>query len=462
MLRNQPILHLARVTVEAASPLSIGTGRGSALFDVQLVTDANGLPAIPGTSLAGVLRHAFLSQYEEDTATAIFGFADGNKGQPSAFSVTWGHIHNSKDIPIDGVDLDRTWANDDILKLFALPAFPHRDHVRLNHRGSADERGKFDRSFVPAGYRFSFDMSLAASADKPLDEEWARLLALLNSPDFRLGGASRRGYGQLKLVRVAAKTFNLKDRADFDDYCKHPRRLDAPHALGEVKTIAPSCQDWLRHELALTPEDGWRFGGGKEPLSAGKTADALPYSEERLEWADGKVHSNRFIVVPASGIKGALAHRLAYHYNRRNGHFVDKVPDCKPFLSEQNPAVRALFGYANDADDEGQVGAVLIEDALLPLTTPNIRLTHNSIDRFTGGVRHGVLFTEEVLFKGSFTLKLAVKASAWKEAEESVRLALLDTLDDLAEGRLALGAASAKGHGFFKGEVKQRALQESV
>ena len=465
MLRNQPILHLARVTVEAASPLSIATGRGAALFDVQLATCANGLPTIPGTSLAGVLRHALHGQSNEDTANKIFGFAQGNNGAPSAFSVTWGHIHDSQDTPVDGLDLNRSWAEDTLLKPFARAALPHRDHVRLGHFGSAAERGKFDRCFVPAGHRFSFEMSLSAGMDNPLTEQWDMLLALLNSTGFRLGGSTRRGYGQLKLVRMAAKTFNLIDRTNFDAYCKHPRRLDLPHALGNTPVPPPSGLDWLNYELALTPEDSWRFGGGKWALTPGKTADALPYTEERLEWNQGQAQTRRVIVVPASGIKGALAHRLAYHYNRLSGHFADNAQtDYDPFKPEENPAVKVLFGYAKvqreGQSDAGQVGAVLIEDAVLPLDEPKkIRLAHNSIDRYTGGVRNGVLFTEEALLGGAFTLKLAVKSSVWTQTDENIRQAFRDALEDLAKGRLALGAASAKGHGVFVGTVKHTDLQ---
>jgi len=45
---------LLRLVLESVTPLSIGTGRGNGVFDNLLVRDPNGLPGIPGTSLAGV------------------------------------------------------------------------------------------------------------------------------------------------------------------------------------------------------------------------------------------------------------------------------------------------------------------------------------------------------------------------------------------------------------------------
>jgi len=54
-----PVLAVAQVALEALEPLSIASGAVDPLFDTVLVTDANGLPTIPGSALAGVLRTAY-------------------------------------------------------------------------------------------------------------------------------------------------------------------------------------------------------------------------------------------------------------------------------------------------------------------------------------------------------------------------------------------------------------------
>ena len=64
---------LAKIVVEAASPLAIGTGATHILTDSPVVTDINGLPFIPATSLAGVIRHAL----DDDS---LFGFPDADGG----------------------------------------------------------------------------------------------------------------------------------------------------------------------------------------------------------------------------------------------------------------------------------------------------------------------------------------------------------------------------------------------
>jgi CRISPR/Cas system CMR subunit Cmr4 (Cas7 group RAMP superfamily) len=60
----KPFFHICCLVLETVSPLSIATGRDDDLFDNLLVCDANNLPAIPGTSFAGVLRHLYYKKIE--------------------------------------------------------------------------------------------------------------------------------------------------------------------------------------------------------------------------------------------------------------------------------------------------------------------------------------------------------------------------------------------------------------
>ena len=48
---------LARFVIEAETPLAVGSGEKDVLTDALVATDVNGLPYIPGTAIAGVVRH---------------------------------------------------------------------------------------------------------------------------------------------------------------------------------------------------------------------------------------------------------------------------------------------------------------------------------------------------------------------------------------------------------------------
>lgn len=461
MLASTPFIHLARITLEAVGPLSLSTGGDSTLFEMRVVTDANGLPAIPGTALAGALRHAIRQRHGAAAETALFGASEIRNGSPSPLTLTWAHIHDSRDCPIDGLDLERHWATDPLLSAFAASELPHRDHVRLGHRGVSVAQGKFERSFVPAGHRFTFEMAWWEDGKSQARSHWEALKAILAGPEFRLGGATRRGYGHLRVQRRAEACFDLRNPADFQAYAEHPRRLDHPTpALRELPPLPIDNGQWLSLELNLSGEDFWRFGGGGVPLAeGGRPSESLPYTEERVMWIGSRGHlTRRRVVVPASAVKGALAHRTAYHYNRLTGQFAEHRTTAR-HAADANPAVRYLFGHADTGRAPSRSGGVLIDDAVVDHPTA-VRLAHNSLDRYTGGVRDGVFYTEEAIHGNGFPLRIRVAANLWREAPDPIRLAFRAAIADLAEGRLPLGAASAKGLGYFEGDILRDELGE--
>jgi hypothetical protein len=79
-----------------------------------------------------------------------------------------------------------------------------------------------------------------------------------------------------------------------------------------------------------------------------------------------------------------------------------------------------------------------------------LALDHNSLDRFTGGVRNRLLFSEEVAFGGEIAVTITILPPRGGDGElqapggwpETLRRAFCHALRDLCEGRLALGAKS--------------------
>ena len=118
-----PIVCLARVTIETCSALSIGSGAYHPQRDCQVVRDANGLPAVPGTSIAGVLRHLVFDLVGNEEGTAeLFGSIEGG---PSRVEVSWAHIHDTNDKPVDRLELDeRKLESDAILGAFLRSSSP--------------------------------------------------------------------------------------------------------------------------------------------------------------------------------------------------------------------------------------------------------------------------------------------------------------------------------------------------
>jgi CRISPR/Cas system CSM-associated protein Csm3 (group 7 of RAMP superfamily) len=473
-------LHLARVVLEADTALSIGARKGGERDDLQLVVDAMGLPTIPASGLAGALRAMAREHYGDAFAKAVFGHLSSTGGQRSRLVVSWGVCHGDDDLPMEAIPAEADgsrWASPLVTRLRQLADVPiKRDRVALDHRATSIAQRKFDRSVVPKGTRFTIELRLWSA--EPAEQDWQRLTGLLMAPGLRLGGATRSGLGKLRVQRTVGRAFDLANPPDAEAFRALPVRFDRPTALPalNLRPAEGHADTELRCTLTLRPEGFLRIGQGDTPFlrtKDEKNVNVLAQkSEPEVSWAGGKgaITASARPLIPASSVKGALSDRVAFHAHRHAGRFVDNARDATAgWLPSHRGAslpealaaydksmdcleVQALFGVVG-GHEGACAGRIVIDDAWL--TSPDerqaMRVTHNVIDRFTGGVREHLLFTEEVLFKPALQLELRVRQPASLSA--AARDALREALQDLLDGLLPLGAASTRGNGFFFGEA---------
>ena len=141
---------IARIIIEAVSPLAVGDGEKSILTDSLVAKDVNGLPYIPGTSLTGVIRS--LCTHLSDSES-IFG-SSGDKGAGSEIVFTEAKLLNKDGIAVDGILGEK----DEFLSHFIN--LPIRQHVRIEDSGTAANAGKYDEEVVYRGARFCFEMEM--------------------------------------------------------------------------------------------------------------------------------------------------------------------------------------------------------------------------------------------------------------------------------------------------------------
>ena len=474
-MKTQPaIFHIARVTLETVTPLSIASGKANGVFDTSLVLDANGLPTIPGSSLTGVLRHLYQDEYDEIETNELFGYQDrktSEDSQASHLNVSWGCIQDSNGKAIQGLCLDtkRTAIEQDSILKVALSladAPANRDRVKLNHKGASAKTAKFDRAVLPAGYRFTVELSLWS--DTPNDAQWERALALLAHPLFRLGGSTRAGLGKLKVIEVQELIADLTQEAGRKTFNAMSRDMNS-RAGFKLRKLAntENSKTVITATIKLKPKSYWRIGQGEKPNltdNNGKTADLLPKLEQRISWKNNNQSEAAVeqLLIPGSSVKGALSHRIAFHANRlsEQPRWADDMTEDELNTydkSEHCKAVQQLFGFANNDNQtdkaKGQAGYIFIDDAFQTFTTADLQIImHNSIDRFSGSVRDHMLFSEEMVWGKGVELNLTIKKNA--AITPTAKKALQYALDDLCQGRLALGAGVSKGHGFFTGNLK--------
>lgn len=442
---------LARIIIEAKTPLNIGSGNKSIKSDSLLLRDINDLPFIPGTTIAGLLRHTL-----GDDADKYMGSQE--KGSPLI-------ITEAKMLDSDGTVLDGLLSQDKLHSPFLVNfrQLPIRQHAKIGDRGATVKGGKFDEEIVLQGARFCFEMELLS--DKDNDTKFKEILNTLNSDTFRIGSGSRSGFGEIEVVgsQCQFKKINLEDPEQKEWYLKKTSSLSEKWQDAEtIKLETTKTKGWTTYKIQLNPIDFMLFGSG----FGNDKADMTFIRESFVDWSITPAivkDREQVILIPASSVKGALSHRLAFHYNKLKKIFADDLPEGKKiadFVGKNNEAVKAVFGSEGEKGLDGKMqnkqrGNVLMSDIIQEATASSKVLNHVSIDRFTGGAIDGALFNEETLYaKGqSFNLKLIVNNDTFKD--EDVQTAFENTLRDLCSGMLPLGGGVNRGNGCFEGTIKR-------
>ena len=442
--------HIMRLTVEAATPLAVGTGKScDILTDAPVAKDVNGLPYIPATSIAGVLRHA-MGLAVDQTEGNPFGYiskSDDNddSGHGSDIIFTDAVMVGKNGKALDGIQ-DIDW-NDEFYRYFQ--DLPVRQHVRIDHKGTAENNGKFDNEVVYKGTRFVFEIELVS--DNGNDNHIEKAIEHLRYCTLRIGGGTRKGYGRLNVVKCQQASLNLAKPEDLEKYLKKSSSLAEEWAgfteISETESLDDS--KWTHYQLKLKPLDFFMFGSGMGDSDVDNV-----YVSEYVVSRGESVDSNKRVLIPGSSVKGAIAHRTAYHYNKIKGNFAGKT-EPKEITGSNNEAVAAIFGEKK-SDNTFTRGRILIDDVIKGQAEPKSKpFFHNKIDQFTGGTMDGALFQEKVIYDKDteYTFDIYVENSAL--ADDDIKKAFVQSLRDICTGLLPLGGITNRGNGIFTGTATE-------
>lgn len=463
---NHNICSIARIVIEAATPMKIGSGRSSVKTDAVIARDVNGLPYIPGTTLTGLMRHAMEQTADgKEQAERIMGYQSKKEGQGSWLAVTEAKVLGGDGLPVDGLRKPHDIIADPFLSRFAQ--MPIRQHVRIGHKGTTEKSGKFDEEIIPKGTRFCFEIELLSDGEHA-DNDFSSLLSILMSDTFRVGGGSRKGFGKIAVVDIRTRRLNLMNEQDLRAYLGKTSDLSEDwEGFDSTFKAEEKKDDAVRYELHLHPVDFIFFSNGLG--DPGNGTDKAAIRETFITWSrNGKgveiperQEAKTSLVVPASSVKGAIAHRTAFYYNQHGGVFSDMLSDDKDKIrlaTKRNKAVVALFG--TEGEEKGSKGKrrghVLVSDIIreqLSDTKPKI-LNHVKIDRFTGGAVDGALYDEEPLYAQNEDLVLTFTLFPDKETKDDfVTESFEEALKDVCRGMLPLGGNVNHGGGCFHGKL---------
>lgn len=309
--------YIISVLIETQSCLVVNSGDRTLLLDNAIVRDASALPFIPGTSIAGVMKHLYEDLYSMNDAKSLFGYTSNrskDKGQGSRLVFSDAQITAA-----DGKTIqDGIMEVEDSHYFESLMQIPERDHVKLNDKGVVNKSNKYDRQILHAGNRFGFEIELIGNAADA--ENWKELTGLLYHPLFRLGSGTRNGSGRIEVLETAERIYDLTKKTDLEEYLNKNASLN--NTLAENRSIpqykSKEYNTLKDYSLSLKPRDFFLFGTSLPDAEV----DNKPKTEQRRLWLkEGGVLKEQYLI-PATSIKGALSHRTAFHFNRLQGKYI--------------------------------------------------------------------------------------------------------------------------------------------
>jgi CRISPR/Cas system CSM-associated protein Csm3 (group 7 of RAMP superfamily) len=415
MAEYQPVREriYCRGTLVNRSPLICGSGEDDRT-DMDFIRDAEGLPFLPGTSLAGAVRHGLerrLGTQDKRLVALVFG----ERERPFQSALSFYDALLVEDPRSGG-------------GRFAL-----RDGVKLDHETrTALDVAKYDYEVLEPGHGFTFRFeagvrpSPARGADRGEIHRVAAAVLELMEEGISLGAKTRRGFGRMVLEDARILVLNMTDPGhvrswmDFSWDC-----LDARDSL-DVQGPVLEKDRGLRIEA--------RFAVPGSLIIRSYSVD--PGAPDAVHITSAGVP-----VVPGTSWAGALRSAIlgagealgrAETFERWLGRLFGEVDEKG--ARKLRRAGRRTRGTARAS--RVWIGETPVEGGRL------LTCTHTKVDRFTGGVVEGALFDERPVYGGSLTLSLSLDDPLPHETA----LVLLG-LRELGEGIQPLGGEAGVGRG---------------
>ena len=397
----------------------------------------NGLkePTIPGRSIRGAVRAAYdvARQALEDAGDPAT--QDGGVFSKASWVSLWGD---------DSADtgkslLDRRLRRDDSLPIrqsaltfhaVSFPEYkdsdsgesplPRRHGVGIDRTtGAASDGALYEHEFLPRGTRFTIRITAEGRDNEPMgrdqsdgipgpasSESVKKLLEvivdILKSGAVCLGGRTGSGQGTIQVIEP--KLRRTGKTTDAGALTAPADVLDALIGEDEEGTPIPlELGGWSLQEPARIRITWWSPTGifvaedqeltdrrkeeaqKKNPEANGVTE---PLRDPSVDWDEAQ------LLIPGTSIRGALRSRASRIARTilaaRDELSTSTSHDLHEQIAAEPNLVRYMFGSTEYR------GAVTVHDCLSTERGKRIEVTHNAIDRWTGGVIDGGLFTEAV------------------------------------------------------------------
>lgn len=387
----------------------------------------NGLkePTIPGRSIRGAVRAACNMLWEErklkDDPHGVFSETN--------WKSLWGDdlAHHEGDSPEDVLPVRRS-----ALTFYAVsfPQYkdsdsgesplPRRHGVGIDRTtGAASDGALYEHEFLPRGTRFSIRITAEGRDGEKMENEQSEgipgpapsgsvkkllevIVDILKSDTVCLGGRTGSGQGTIQVIEP--KLHRTGGTTDAGTLTAPADILDALIGPDSEGTPIPlELGGWSLEEPARIKITWWSPTGifvaedekltkqrkeearKKDPTANGVTE---PLRDPSVPWEEAQ------LLIPGTSIRGALRSRASRIARTvlaaRDELSAFASHDLHEQIAAEPNLVRYMFGSTEYR------GAITVHDCLSTDRGKRNKVTHNAIDRWTGGVIDGGLFTEAV------------------------------------------------------------------
>ena len=435
--------HYLKITFQLDSPLCIGSGRND-ITDQDILRDARGIPYIPRSAVAGVLREACQGIMDDKAWKYYFGYSSTNTGNK---------VKSDNDIIESQIIFyDATLVGDNKDK-DGNPKYriSQRDGVALNEYKSAKKQAKFDREILEGDCEFQTFIEISEEQSDvnekvKADEVLTNIAKIWKETDIRFGAKTTRGYGKICNVEIIGKNFDFTSKDEisswldfniFEENSWENAILYEDMLNTLMKDNIWTLKDNNRLSLKLRLEGGLSIRRYSTECS---DEESSPDQEQLTTLKFDKNGSEEVAVIPGTTWAGAIGHRM------------EELIDCSKVKKvERGKDDIQTYNYF------GTVNSKVKEKSLIYFNESKLtggqfkKMSRNAIDRFLGSTAEGALFTEKIYIGGETTLDISFGDpydTAVVYSDDFIN-ALAATLTDLHEGYLAVGGATSVGRGIF-------------
>jgi CRISPR/Cas system CSM-associated protein Csm3 (group 7 of RAMP superfamily) len=422
---------IIKAVITNRSPLLIGKG-SSDIADQEVLLLPDGRPYIPASSLGGCLRSWFFKwgpDKDNVDAEKFWGSTESNK--PITFQ---SHIRFSDLIPVE--------------KKGYQEKIVIRDGVKIKYdTGVAEEGAKYNYQSVEAGIQFGLTAEVTIREGMDVDVV-RRIVGFINATlihkDFRLGAFTNVGFGVVDCTGFDARYFDFSIQHHRDKWFEY---LEDGHLSDGLSVGYEQIDSAHLKPTPFTITAGFRI---KNSLLIGSYELTENGAEKSyLKSSNNKTSNGRSAVLSGKSIKGALRHRALK---------ILKTMDVPESMAMEK--LNKLMGWVdNTGSDKGQKSRLRIEEVFIEgLIEEDVSQKRIRIDRFTGGVISGALFSSTPVWPKvdadkitpgiNVTLILTLEGN-YEDWEATLLLLLLK---DLWTEDLPIGGEKSIGRGVLTGE----------